>query len=107
MRLVYRTSLNIKQVFIINQAPANGRHPCNISKPLLLMGITRDSLESEDTEDLKSHWVEAVGPEELPNYRGKTAKERQTCSYIHYCPLLSISWNADIGRGLRERSVQE
>lgn len=78
-----------------------------MSKPLLLMGITRDSLESEDTEDLKSHWVEAVGPEELPNYRGKTAKERQTCSYIHYCPLLSISWNADIGRGLRERSVQE
>ena len=50
--LVYRTSLNIKQVFIINWAPANGRHPCNISKPLLLMEITRDSLESEDQEPL-------------------------------------------------------
>lgn len=56
------------------------------------MEITRDSLESEDIGDLKSHGVEAVGPEELPYQTGKTAKERQTCSYIHYCPLLSISW---------------
>ena len=31
--LVYRTSLNIKQVFIINSAPANGRDHCNKQLP--------------------------------------------------------------------------
>lgn len=91
------------QAFIINWPPANGRS-LQYKQDLLPVGKSPEIVtESEDTRDLRSHWVEAVGPEELPNHRGKTAKEHQTCSYIHYCPLLSISWNADIVRGTWEK----